>query len=1453
MKKILLLLLMVVHIPSQGMSSIISAAKTVVKPLLSFAESALQKNINTVLHNIFIRYIPSASQQFIETQIVNRFFFLKTDKSSKTAIVSVHMRSNDEIVRLTAEQRAAASKLFKVISIDHIKDNLFSITFTYQNELLLPESELQAEVLLLIPNSDFNESPLIDQSSPQFVATQEFLKETLNHHQYIAVNPNHSIDSIEELLSTITTNKNIAFTSIDQYLASQDAQHFVSTIQESQSLREQLLCAHILAERVEQLNPEIFKNLSLQASHVPAEFTKAEYVLKLLGVNTKELVTQVDFEKVQECIAVSKKLSIFMQQCMSYDFTNLPQVFQDLGQLLVEKYQNKSITEKPTYAYCTLGQLKTLFTHELVRCLHMLTGVDFERLVQKFNHESMGLAHYKHLEVSPEFKTALQSAVERGIHSSRDTIVEFDTYQKRLAALQELAPTHGIAFDTMVETKHGRIRAIDLNIGDLVYTRSKDGHFGFQPITAKRTELLDTYLRLTIRGDIKELAPGSELWINSQNKHIPLQEILSNKEFAYELKVSDFSIIHEPKEFTVLTVDNDHNYFIAGHDYALFIHNENPARWVWIGNSKNKIATGVVTGVLSAVGYKGVQAYNASTITHNTVIDKAGNQIAYISYKQLEPCKSYFNTCAQKSIDQLYQLLKSQKTSFNKSNPFEHLYYALHQDFHPESISIALEKQKGTDFSLLQIHQGANKAHDHFAQALCDVNKNHARCSPHCNEGLYQKGQIIVQAVEYYYGPDAQQALKELVVQHPEIKPYVDEGSKSLIQRYGVDPVANFFKDATHSMACGTPSLIHSIKETGRELGSTVSQTVNNITSSFKHSASKTDKSEVIDPQPIVQQQEVQSVSELKELPVYPKYSVSIEHYKKRPMGLNEFFNKISDNYVCNPGEIVLVESKHQWIQKPLVELINTNAQAFHETLDQNEKILRLQIMDQALRLHEQLQNIDRYTIANKLYDYVFRQPEMIREESCKFTSELMSNMYHNISDPYYLPNRIKGLYDLASMIVRGYTFAINDLVHPDMSLERVQQETNWRLQCQKTMLQAVNTALNPDEVRSLVAKVTADIICDFGYGYVASLGKAATLSRIMEARQATGVLSNTDKVWRGIGTILDKPKEIINALKNAVHSTDPVYVTPEGITFTAAEVESLLEASNELKAVSSVETAVAETTEATQAAKTVATTESVEATQIAKGNAHAMQTRSKAKLAAQQAPQQISSNKVAPATTVAEVETETAQVVNTITTETTEATKTAEFLENLEVASVSPEFAQATKTMQQIETICEPAKQSILNLRQKFDLKHTMGFGKNPNRFLKWDYKHVLTPDIKIKGKNIMLSGFHHDPGYLIENSGLIRLTNKRMGPCGTYIADVWIGNRCFKDKTFFPANWSQEKIMEKTLEAYKDGLAKEIPNLTREGKYWLKGFTSEGIEIEMIITQSGDVSTYYPFEGQF
>lgn len=79
---------------------------------------------------------------------------------------------------------------------------------------------------------------------------------------------------------------------------------------------------------------------------------------------------------------------------------------------------------------------------------------------------------------------------------------------------------------------------------------------------------------------------------------------------------------------------------------------------------------------------------------------------------------------------------------------------------------------------------------------------------------------------------------------------------------------------------------------------------------------------------------------------------------------------------------------------------------------------------------------------------------------------------------------------------------------------------------------------------------------------------------------------------------------------------------------------------------------------------------------------------------------------------------------------------------------------------------------------------------------------RHIFEPAIRvIQNANLRINGFHHDCKNLLENSGMLKFVNKEMFAHGYYKATVEIAGKCSTQpisKSFFPAHWSQEQLMQ-------------------------------------------------------
>lgn len=106
--------------------------------------------------------------------------------------------------------------------------------------------------------------------------------------------------------------------------------------------------------------------------------------------------------------------------------------------------------------------------------------------------------------------------------------------------------------------------------------------------------------------------------------------------------------------------------------------------------------------------------------------------------------------------------------------------------------------------------------------------------------------------------------------------------------------------------------------------------------------------------------------------------------------------------------------------------------------------------------------------------------------------------------------------------------------------------------------------------------------------------------------------------------------------------------------------------------------------------------------------------------------------------------------------------------------------------------------------------------------------------------------SGFHHDFMEMIEKSGAIQFVNKVVDKSGFYKADLIVNGKLFKDKGFFPSNWSRKQVVEAILETYDKFQNEAIKQV--DGKWLIEGATAQGINIRMFVTEGGVIVSAFP-----
>jgi Bacterial EndoU nuclease len=160
--------------------------------------------------------------------------------------------------------------------------------------------------------------------------------------------------------------------------------------------------------------------------------------------------------------------------------------------------------------------------------------------------------------------------------------------------------------------------------------------------------------------------------------------------------------------------------------------------------------------------------------------------------------------------------------------------------------------------------------------------------------------------------------------------------------------------------------------------------------------------------------------------------------------------------------------------------------------------------------------------------------------------------------------------------------------------------------------------------------------------------------------------------------------------------------------------------------------------------------------------------------------------------------------------------------------------------------------KPEIAAIKKTYD-RTKDGFAEFAHAKVTMEYEHILGMELDLtkKGK-LAIDGFHHDLKNAIEKNNILDFTNKIFNEHKCYKVKIFNNGDYVKTSTFFPAEWQRDKVVRKIYEAYEEfknsgRTPKSIPN----GTYKIKGFTKEGIEIEMVITRKGTIKTAYPKIG--
>ena len=151
---------------------------------------------------------------------------------------------------------------------------------------------------------------------------------------------------------------------------------------------------------------------------------------------------------------------------------------------------------------------------------------------------------------------------------------------------------------------------------------------------------------------------------------------------------------------------------------------------------------------------------------------------------------------------------------------------------------------------------------------------------------------------------------------------------------------------------------------------------------------------------------------------------------------------------------------------------------------------------------------------------------------------------------------------------------------------------------------------------------------------------------------------------------------------------------------------------------------------------------------------------------------------------------------------------------------------------------------------------------------------RHIFEPAIKvIQNATLRINGFHHDYNNLLEKSGMFKFVNKEMFAQGYYKAIVEIASKYSAQpvlKSFFPAHWSQEQVMQEIHYAIRNmelvvegeqkafGIIYNIPEYLHAAKNASKmltfiGHTTNNIPIWIVLNPYLKAFiTFYPILGK-
>lgn len=153
-----------------------------------------------------------------------------------------------------------------------------------------------------------------------------------------------------------------------------------------------------------------------------------------------------------------------------------------------------------------------------------------------------------------------------------------------------------------------------------------------------------------------------------------------------------------------------------------------------------------------------------------------------------------------------------------------------------------------------------------------------------------------------------------------------------------------------------------------------------------------------------------------------------------------------------------------------------------------------------------------------------------------------------------------------------------------------------------------------------------------------------------------------------------------------------------------------------------------------------------------------------------------------------------------------------------------------------------------IILLKKEFE-GTCHAFGIDNKKYIKFPYEHTFGIDLCLNKKgNFSINGFHHDYMNYCEKNNIVEFINKIMYENGFYKADIKIGSNIIHGKTFFPAEWPREKVMQCIKDTYIDFIQSGKTPILENEKYMINIKRLNNINIEMYITKNFNITTAYP-----